>query len=249
MPFINRISSRALTPDASTAGASPGLTTVSPALWYKNENLPGSFGNWPNSGTLGSNYALYGYQGNPSITSISGVTAASFSSGTNLYWSPAGDLTIHQSSQYTPFGLFVVSRVDSGGYLGFLGSWNLPSSRPNGIGPYSQPTHYEWYDNDGGPYSSSNHSGSNTLTQYAYVHTTNGSIRWYEGKSSSYYYNTTGAYGANLTVRGITGIRSTWPSGYVCELILVQGDMSDAQITEVRNYLGAKFSGAGRVNT
>jgi hypothetical protein len=251
MPFNNRISTKIVTFNALPRSSSAGTFTLpyAPQLWYKSEDIPGSWGSWTNSGSLGTGYNLTPYSGSPSITTQNGYKAIAFS-GNNLAFTNGADLVIHQSSQSTPFTLFTVARLDSGAYIGFLGSYNQASSRPNGIGAYNHPTHQEWYDNDGAISSQQVTSATNSvLAQYTYLHRNNNGIEYYEGKTPGAYASFSGSYGANMTVRGMGHIRTANPTGAsVVEMIFAQSELSNANIQATRDYFAAKFP-AGRVNS
>lgn len=241
--------SEALTfPTAISGGGGGGTIPITPALWYKTEDVPSSWGTWANSGTFGTGYNLTNYSGSPSFTTVNGFKGVSFS-GNSIRFTNGVNIILHQSSQYTPFCVFSVARVSSGAYCGFVTADQMSPSYPDGIGPHSHPTHYEWYDNDGGPYSATFTSATNdVLTQYCYYHNTSGSIIWYESKTAGPTLNTTGGYGANLSMQGIGYISGTAPTGTtVCELLVYTENLNTTQVQSIRDYLGSKFN-AGRVN-
>lgn len=236
------------------AGAAPAPSPnppVMPLLWYNNATLPTSFGTWTNSGTGGSSYDLGPYAGAVSATTFpsSTVRAAYFTGGANLQFTSGTALTLHQVSTASPFFVLGVALFNSGSTFGFVGSQGLSTTLPNGIGMISFPTGYEVYDNDGIPnvYTYTNPVG--TPTQYGYYHNTSGQVFWYEAKTSSAVYTGTGSYGAALTVRGITGMRTSGTvDSYLGELLVYNTNLSELEVQSIRNWLGAKYPTLGRVN-
>ena len=236
------------TPPSTPSG---GVIPIVPALWYKNSDIPaGGFGSWANSGTLGTGYTMSPFSSTPSVGTVGPYKSVDFSSTNSLRFNNGVNITLHQSSQATPFCVFAVARVNSGGYCGFVTADQMSPSYPDGIGPQNHPTHYEWYDNDGGPFTATFTSATNSqLTQYIYYHQSDNSVQWYESKTASATLSTTGSYGANLSMQGIGWISGAQPSGTsVCELLVYTNNLTPSQMQSIRNYLGQQYPATGRVN-
>ena len=251
LPFMLRAAGPKYRPATSAAAIPSTPPPYTPLLWYDNATMPTSFGVWANSGTGGSTYNLGAYAGTVAVTTFpsSTIRAAYFNGGANLQFTSGTALTLHQTSQSSPFFILGVAALNSGSVFGFVGSQGLSTTLPNGIGVQSFPQAYEVYDNDGIPVSYSYTNPAGTPTQYGYYHNTSNQVLWYEARTSGAIVSTSGAYGAALTVRGITGMRSAGTSdSYLAELLVFNTNLNTSQVQEMRNWLGTKYPTLGRVN-
>lgn len=251
LPFMLRAAGPKYRP-ATSAGALPSTPPpYTPLLWYDNATMPTSFGVWVNSGTGGSTYDLGAYAGTVTVTTFPSTTvrAAYFNGGANLQFTSGTALTLHQTSTASPFFILGVAAFNSGSIFSFVGSQGLSTTLPNGIGVQNFPTGYEAYDNDGIPASHTYANPAGVPTQYGYYHNTSNQVFWYEARTPGAIYSTTGSYGAQLTVRGVTGMRSSSTNdSYLAELLVFNTNLNTSQVQEMRNWLGTKYSTVGRVN-
>lgn len=110
---------------------------------------------------------------------------------------------------------------------------------------------------------SSDNFGTASATQYAFRHMGNSdpvpslTSAW-RNKSGNPFFQTkysslypSGYTGtSNVTIRGIGGARSNqWLGGWILEILLYNSALSDANVTTVRNYLGAKYKNHGSTNS
>jgi len=100
--------------------------------------------------------------------------------------------------------------------------------------------------------------GNASATQYAFRHMGNSdpvpglTTGWRNKTGNPFFQSTYSSYtgSSNCTIRGIGGARSNqWLGGWILEILLYNSALSDANVTTVRNYLGAKYKNHGTTNS
>jgi hypothetical protein len=269
MPFTN--STRGLFGAQSairtSAATSTILTTsVSPQIYWKNEDITGSDGSvtstWINSGTFGSGYNG-NINGSPTVRTWSGKKSVRLSNGN--YLSHAARMIMNTSSFGNGFTLAVVYKTDSATQkFSLMGTNGIApgSSNQYGIignrgGTGTQGQYMAW-DNDGFPHATTSTGFSyspdvTNIHQAVWRHTTGGTLQvWAPSKTSGNIYSSSIApYTSQFSQHTVGWSRLNSPAEEpwdLLEYIFWDSALSDADVTVVRNYFGTKFAGLGVVN-
>lgn len=240
----------------SSSGGTNIITTLSPYLHYANEGLS-SFGEnsditaWNNLGSGGSGFNLgqaSTWSTRPYMQTVGGYKSARFDSSTRGLQFASGNALTIQSADNRDWTMLAVMRADDGNL--YLFSNYQSNSNVGGIG--WQASQFHWmYENDGAPVNPSGPSSPGTVTQYLIRARTDNTTQMYNNKTSGPWYNSTAAssYSPILSIRGMGASRSRYGLGNIFEAAYWQRALSDGEITQVRNYLGAKFANVGNTNS
>jgi hypothetical protein len=239
----------------SSSASTNIISTLNPYLYYSNEGLSSYSENsdittWSNTGSAGSGYNLTQastWSTRPFIQTVSGYKSARFdSSSRGLQFTNGSPITV-QSSDNRDWTMISVMRADDQN-LYFFSNYQS-NSNVGGIGWYGSTIHW-MYENDGAQVGA-NPSNSGGATQYLIVARSNNTATCWINKNNSPYYDSTAAssYGVVLSIRGLGASRSRYGLGNIFETAYWQRALNSSEITQVRNYLGAKFSNLGSTNS
>jgi hypothetical protein len=223
-------------------------TLKQPQIWYKNSRV----GQSPitNDGTLGSSYNS---PANPSTTTDSGRNV--WNMGTSYFEFPNINL-IPLSNSYSAWTIAAVFRTSSSNQKWSLLGSPVGSSQILGSVPRLDSNIELSWNNDGYPFPGSttmgnmNHASNmcQLVVNYDGI-TYNGSGRlrmWGPSRTSGTIYdnylsnNATWNYGSAIDITRVGWSRGTQDATwYLAEYMLYTGVVTDAEITQIRNYLGS----------
>lgn len=251
LPFMLRAAGAKYRPAEAVQSGPSTAPPGTPILWYTSSEIPNSWGQWPNKGSLGTGYNLIPYSGTPSISTLPDAASkrSVLLNGTNLQFANSGSIQLHAVSSASPMLIAAVVNFGGSAYLGIVGSQGLSTTLPNGFGAFAFPSMQEAYDNDGVPVSFTAGWSAGTSTQLVILHDTSNNVYWYEAKTSGAIVAVAGSYGAAFTIRGVTGMRSVAASNaYISELVVYNTNHNTTFAQSVRDWLGSNYAGVGRVN-